>query len=502
MVACSGVGSPAAPRPLATAVVTPPSTVVWTDVPGIYAKIEQTQFTDNKATHFPPAYNVNASTLGHTSSVYYELQKYKWFRGIQIPLNWKDIETSEGSFSFTYLNQIFDMVESISAKTGITKRIILAPVGKAFSVEDGPKILPADMTTAGHMGAAYSNSTSGPLYIIDKVQNTVSPHHVFIDMPRYDYLFGYDSDYNQPNVSSYGYHFNWMHFRDGLTGNSPRNAEDIYILYTRFKAFLTAVHNEFKNRSALAGYIMLEPPPLKAVTTSENNDYNLMFDGRLAFLKWFRGLVTNHMVVEAPNHNNTWMTQMTGANAADGCIVNRLGFTGPNMHTGQNLQGLYNARKNLAGQIPMIVQCQPQDMKSMSGNVTKANTATSPAPNDYWRWDKFAPDYGGATVASGNVAIGDPNTYLEAALDPDTGLAISNDDPITDGEWVIIRTLYLKGNMLSYQRNTANDNPFGWNDLIDYIENKSILTSANTGGSIKDDPAGGLITTQPTWVVK
>ncbi len=210
------------------------------------------------------------------------------------------------------------------------------------------------------------------------------------------------------------------------------------------------------------------------------------FAGRLAWMKWLRGLVTGHMLIEACNHDNKYVTAMTAAGAANGCVANRLGYTGPNMHTGTNLHGLYAAQANLAGIVPNVVQCQPQDMKDKKGFVSLPGTTSNPNPNDYYGWTEFPPAYGQPDVKfeQQNPIVADP----------------------ANGNWVIIRAQWLLGNFLVYQRNITDANPFDWNEFVNYMENETTLQSPNLTGTpeqrkIKNDPAGGMIIARPTYIV-
>jgi hypothetical protein len=58
---------------------------------------------------------------------------------------------------------------------------------------------------------------------------------------------------------------------------------------------------------------------------------------------------------------------MTDADVVDGLIANRLAFSTPNLNTGSNLN-LGNILPVLAGKIPIIMQVQGLDMRTMSGN--------------------------------------------------------------------------------------------------------------------------------------
>lgn len=481
----SSIFSKAKPKPPIPAPDPPdPMTVVWEGTQGIYAKIEQAQLdsygtgntNSSPRVHFPTNYLTDFGNNNFPGSVYYELLHYKWMRGIQIDLEWGNVELTPGNFTWTKYDKIFEIVNALGTKglNGQEKKILFLITWKTFDIADAVRVLPVDLQ--GNQGTAYSNSSTGPLY---KINPDLS--HTFVDFPRYDYLWGFKSSSQQPGNDGFGYHYRFADFRASATGNDF-NGDPIATFPNRFKAFLTATYNRYKDNPAFAGFLTIEPSPLTPAIPALN-EYNETnhFNGRLELLQWMRDTFTKHMMVEAPNHNNKWMTRMTGDTATEGCVAKHLGFTGPNMHTGTNLEGLYNARKNIKGVCPYIVQCQPQDMKSMSGNIAT-----------YWRFDTDPPDFGG--IATAGPTQGQPNTVL-------TSDGISNNDPITNGDWVILRSRYLGGNILSYQRNIAATatNPFDWDDFVNYMQTTTTLVF--NGNLITNDPYGGMIPTQPTFVV-
>lgn len=460
-----------------------PLDVVWEGTQGIYAKIEQNQFDSYQAggsltsspinRHLPEDYLTRFGNNNFPKSVYYELLHYKWLRGIQIDLDWGLIETNASTRNWDRYDKVFEIVNGIGTKglNGQNKKILFLITWKTFDRADATRCQAVDLQS--HVGTPYSTAAAGPLTI------GTAPNEVNIDMIRYDHLWGYASTTHQPGNEGYGYHFRFADFRAAATGNDF-NGDPIATFANRYKAFLTAVYARYKDNPAFAGFLTIEPSPLTPCrpTLNEYNETN-HFNGRLELLQWMRNTFTKHMMVEAPNHNNAWMTRMTGDNATEGCVAKHLGFTGPNMHTGTNLQGLYNARKNIKGVCPYIVQCQPQDMKSMSGNIST-----------YWRFDTDPPDFGG--IATAGPTQGQPNTSL-------TATPTLNDDPITTGDWVILRSRYLGGNILSYQRNIGGGNPFDWNRFVQYMQTETTLVL--NGVLITNDEYGGMIPTKPTFVV-
>lgn len=472
-----------------------PETFDWDNIPGIYAKIDKDQLDSHGAnsTHFPSSY-ISGYTVGRfPNSVYHELLTYKWMRGIQIDLFWGDIETSQGVYDWTVYDKIFEIIGALPSKgiNGANKKILLLLSStKTFSIADATRILPGYMLTTG---AAYSNSLTGPLYI-GTAQNPT-----YIDMPRYDHLWGFDSISNQNTTSGFGYHLRTGDYRSGLTGTN-RNGGPIGWLKEREYAFLQACYDRYKDSPCLGGFISVEPSPLEypvdqtgTFNGGRGNEVEYIeanhFDGRVQRLKDLKQIFTNHILIEAGTHNTAYQDKMTVPDTnlnADCCITNKLGFTGPNFHLGVNLLGMHNARRYMYDKVAIVAQCQGQDLTSIQGVTI----------NNYWRWDFDPPDYGGTTAAGVNQ--GHPTTKISGAPFP------NNDHMGLHGaEWVIRRCWYFRANILSFQRITipTGTRPWVWPQFVSDIENSLTLPSPNTGGSIKDDPSGGLRITKPSSVV-
>lgn len=496
-------------KPFPPVVIPDPETVVWDDVPGIYLKIGIDQL--DSSTHFPTNYLTNFGNNSFPSSVYYDLLHYKWLRGIQIDLLWGDIDNGDANpdnWNWTKYDKIFEIVEGLAAKglNGADKKImLLLSATKVFEIADATRILPSYLLSTG---TAYSNSTTGPLFITTPASGGNPAFDTFIDMPRYDHLWGFDSLSNQNTTSGFGYHLRTGDYRNGLTGvnrnnNGGATAEEKDIGYLKSKeyAFVQAVYNRYKDRPALAGFISIEPSPLEEPcdTTStfdggRGNEVEYIeanhFDGRIQRLKDLRQIITNHMLVECCTHNTPYQTKMTVPVTnlnADCCITNGFGFTAPNFHLGVNTVGLHNARRYMHGEIPIVVQCQGQDMTSIKG-VTVPN---------YWQWDYDPPDYGGNATAGVNQ--GHPTTKISAAPLPNNAHLGTNGG----GEWVIRRSWYFRANILVFQRITVptTTRPWCWPDFVTYMQTTTALTNPLSGTLITNDPYGGMIYTQPTRVV-
>lgn len=468
-----------------------PETFDWDTIPGWYAKIDKAQLDSNGVgqtdstprVHFPSNYLSDYGANNFPGSVYYELLHYKWFRGIQVDLFWGDIDNGDpnpANWNWTVYDNMFNTVEALGSKglNGSNKKILLLISNtKTFSIADGTRILPSDLRTTG---TAYSNSATGPLYIIDPNANPVAPHHVFIDMPRYDLLWGFDSNSNQPVTSGFGYHHRAADYRLGLSGTN-RNGDPIYTLRDREYAFIAAVYNRYKTYACFAGFTSVEPTPFGSADVIDLSEYNFnhIIAGRVQRLKDIRAMCPTCLVIEAGTHDDAYQIRMTaaaGTAGADGCIVNNLGFTGPNFHRGQNLKGIHNARLNLDNEVCIAIQCQGQDMRSMSGNIPK-----------YWVWNATPPNYGGASN-------GNPTTLVNAP--PHLG-------PITDLQWAYDRAMYFKANLFIVQKIMTNaaDTPWDWDTLVSEMNSTSITSTNPIGGLIKNDPAGGMAITRPNHLV-
>lgn len=452
----------------------------WDDIVGIYAKIEQGQF-DNPSVHMPlnypsffydplnPATNyVDADTNPfkkpaiNQNSIYWELDHYLWLKGLQVDLDF-GIESAPGVRDWSRYDNIFRTVERLRLVKGQNKKVFILIPCKTFDVADGLRQLPADMRSRG----------------VDYEAG----------FPRYDYLMGYVSTSTQDGADPWGYHFRFADWRDNATG-LDKAGRPIHFFRERYLDFFQAFYDRYKNSPALAGFLTIEPSPVTRTgfpsSAYDQSDYNRNnhFAGRLQFLQELKKIVTNHVLIEAGNHDHTWEQAMFGPGAnAGGAITLGIGATGPNIHLGANLDGIYDAMENLAGIVPIMAQYQPQDAKSLSGGIR-----ISGVNNDYYAWTP--------------TPNSDPPFNCDAS-NPYGPLTEGPTGPVTYPGHPIIRSQWLMANFLSYQRNISSGYPVDWAAFCDWMENSCDIISPNIPGGatlIWDDPSGGLNKAIPLYL--
>lgn len=439
------------------------STVEWTNVPGIYIKIGTSQNASTSLFPFP--YDSNAAST--SSSVYGQLDRLTWLRGIQQEANWGEIDNDDpnpNNWNWTELDRKFRTIKALPRSTGQNKKIILLLTPKAFSNADVPKIIPPSLRTG--------TGTYGPV------------------LPRYDHLIGMTGSGQDV------YHLLFKNFRNGLTGNDAAGTP-IYTLRDRYRAFITALYNRYGPNGAddvkgvLAGFNTVEPIPLTPQDAAEWNATirDQHFEGRCRWLQWMKGVFTNHFLCEGSNFDNEWIASMltTGPNDLNN-IGNKIGFSSPNYHLGGNLTSIYTAADSLAGIVPVIQQMQGFDMDSKTGFRVNVN---STPPHNVYNWTPVRPGHG-----SPRTLITNPNVS--------GGVIVTTDPP--DLPWAIERAIYLKSNIFIIQRDTATVGQNGsarynWNLIVADMAANTTILSDNTGGLIQNDPYGGMIPTQPTYVV-
>lgn len=457
--------------------VTPPVGNAY--YPGIYTKVMPFMIGNN--TYFPTGnYNNNDST-----SVWGQLANAAWFRGLLWPVGWGSCETSSGVYDYTELQRVMDMVGDPSYAGNIyTVSGKASAQNKKVLILLDTKTFDSDAATVDHLIPGYLQAT-GTAY--------------GNGMVRYHRLLPFETVNAQTGASVQGYHLRWQDFRSNLSGND-RAGQPIYTMRTAFMNFLTDLHNTFKDHPAFAGIVMTEPIPVASnitnVTGTTGGEYNRdqFFDGRLQWLKDLKNIFTAHPIIEMPTFDNSYMQDMTNENAPDGCIVNSLGIGGPNFHNGTNLQSIINAKDFAADKVIICNQIQGLDQDSKTGYFTRSNTASNPAPNDVFNFPS-AP----------NTVIENPNFNASNQL-------ISQDVP--DFDFMLDKAIWLKTNILIYQYDIGNQtsrattggvrgNRYNWVDFsADMNGTKGTnYISPNTGGPIKNDPNGGMVTTLPQfWV--
>lgn len=458
---------------------TPPPPPAVKFYPGIYTKAMAFMMNN---TYFPATF-----TDADTTSVYGQLNRNTWFRGVLWPVDWGAIETSQGVYDWTGLDNICDVVGDPASPKNIYN------ISGRASAQNKKVLFLVNTKVFASTAAAVDDLIPGYL----QATGTAYPN----GMTRYSRLIGYESIQPQTGHLTTGYHLRWQYFRNGLTGNDAAGS-DIYTLRDRFQAFLSALNNRYKDHPAFAGIVMTEPIPvgvddildIKYGVAGPDFNRDQFFAGRLQWLKNIKQIFLTQPVIEMPTFDNTYMQDMTNNGAVDGCVSNRIGIGGPNFHNGTNLQSIINARDFAANKVVICNQCQGLDMDTKTGYYTRPNTTGNPAPNDVWNFPTS------------------PNTKLENPNFNAAGQLITQDPP--DFDFIVSKAIHLKTNIFIYQYDVNNQssrptiggtygNRYNWNDFTADMNGAkgTAYISPNTGGPIKNDPAGGMVTTVPQFFV-
>lgn len=428
----------------------PAPTYLW--APGQYAKLESNQTNwDMIATHnhMPNPYLPDSTLARHVDSVFGELDRKKWMRGILMDLDWGKIETSDGVYDWTFVDFVMDTIRTLPKTTGQDKKVIfLIDTHSAANLDIGTLLPTYLKTQPATNGGYYKNTTSFP-------PANVNPS---VNAKKYDHIWCYEA--GNPSVPGtpiepQGYHFNFFKFADAAGTNTFK---------TKFYAFLAAIATRYNNDEVLAGVMVTESAiasPFVAYEAGNSRDAN--YAGRLAWLKYLKTIFTTRPVMEAVSFDRPYYRSMTDAGVTDGLIANRLSFTTANYHTGTNLN-LGNILPVLSGKVPIIMQAQGLDMRSMSGNRPQ-----------YYNWPT------------------NPTQLL-------SGDGINYNDPPT-AQWLFDRARYFKSNLFIIQRNydtSTNPNQQNWPKWKTFMD--GAVASPN-GGLLKDDQYGGMNPTEPLIVV-
>ena len=458
-----------------------PTQAAW-DVAGMWSKIEDYQHQNivdytrtgtasliqtNTYKWFPVTYANNPTSPTNQESVFGQLARWIWYRGIQYTARWGKIERlpSEGGTRWDELDFVINTVRDLYAITGLdtakNKKVIFLIPFKTFSYSLIDDLLAKDLQTTG---TAYTNGTV-----------------------RYDHTMAFSAGYTKPIT---GYVLKLQNFRDGLTGNDP-NGDPIYTLRDRYYAFIQAIYNRYKDNPAFGGICTTEPTPDSSADYLDGSEYNKnnYMDGRFKLIIKFKEVFTKHLVAEAISlHNNQWSANIPKI-GTQVLKDNRVAFINPNYHTGMNLDAIYGAADTLANVVTIINSCQGLDQDSKTGFYKKGGTGN---PVDVYDFDENdAPTYG-------RPRTGIQNPNYDAA-----GTLISFDPP--NLKWVIHRAIYLKTNILMYQHNYADSGfqgapRYNWKDFYTAMNNNTTLLSPNTGGLIQDDPLCGMVGTRPQYI--
>ncbi len=413
------------------------TTVAWD--PGQVSKVEQYQYNEamvaNHA-HMPNPYQPN--NAAHADTVFGELDRLQWLRGIQISAEWGKIEKTPGVFTWTFLDFIFDTVRGLTRATGQNKKVfLLLDIMHPASLGIPADNLPADLLTQPSANGGYYK---------DPVAFPPAQTNPIVNARKFDHCWCYEAP--DPSVGGAtmprGYNFNCFKFTAAAGTN---------VLKTRFYAFLEALAAKYGNDPVCGGFIVTEAAINQVfVGYAAGNSRDNHYAGRVEILKYFKSLVPNRWVAECVNFDPQYYTDMTSAGAVDGLVANKLGFTTPNIHTGINLR-LGNINPVLDGKVPIVMQVQPLDMRTMSGN------------RDYYNWP----------TAPAQVLQSDGTNY---------------NDPPTN-QWMMNRIQYFNSNYVVFQRNYGTEEP----NRISWPKWKIFMN----GSIYANDPTGGMNTTKPQF---
>lgn len=464
-----------------------PDQTAW-DVAGIWTKIEDAQHQtivdysktgkaalDQTHNWFPVNYADNPNSATNLDSVFGQLSRWIWYKGIQYTVKWgsvEDLNRASGRFRWDEIDYVMNTIRDLYAITGLdsakNKKVIFLLSYKAFSTSAIDDILPVDLqTTSG----TYSNG-----------------------MIKYDRAMGFNSGFAGRVVN--GYALRLQDFKDGLTG-LDRNNDPIYTLRDRYYEFVTELYNRYKDHPVFGGICNTEPTPSDVSAFyggSAEYNKNAYFDGRLKLLQKLKTVFTRHLVADAIDlHNDNWSSAVPKL-GTEVLAENRLAFINPNFYTGLNLDSIYAAADTLAGVVPILNSCQGLDMDSKSGFFLKGNFNSSPNPVDIYDFKPTPPNYGNP-----RTGIQNPNVHWNSS---NQKIVDSYDPP--DANWVIQRARYLKTNILMYQHNYATNGNMGSTTRYNW---KNFYTAINTGniaspngGLVKNDPLGGMVGDRPLYV--
>lgn len=441
----------------------PVSTLNW--YPGQLFRLEGWQHNYSllaKHDHTPFPYLPDS----HTDTVWGNLDNNLWLRGIVLDMDWGRIETAPGVWDWRFYDKCFEIVRNLKKTTGKDKKIWLLINLRHIKLTEVETFLPADLLTMpANVNVANVDNKGNKSYHKDTnaYPMTADPLE---NAPKYDHMWCFAGTVNGQVGDRFAKGYNWSTYQ---FRNSETNT-----LKTRFYAFLDALADKYGDDDVLGGFIATESAigvPLSTIvgsttTTWEGeNNRDTNYQGRLDLMKHIKSIFPNKVVSECGNHDAKYSQQLTAAGATNGLIAHKLAFSTANMHTGTNLN-LGNIRSVMAGQVPVVMQAQPLDIYSMTGN-RETWFQWTPTPSD---------GYGSPDTTTGTG-------YTKTIYD----------DPPT-AEWLWERFRYFKANFFIYQRNTGtggtanNASGIHWKDWIVFM---------NAAASRRDDPYGGCISTKP-----
>lgn len=416
------------------------ATIAWD--PGQYAKIEQYQYNEAMVTnhaHMPNPYQPN--NAAHADTIWGELDRLQWKKGILVSPQWGKIESTPNVFDWAFIDFVLSTVRGLTRTTGQNKKVLLLidlmhPAGLGAPSDSIPSDL---LTQPSANGGYYKDPVTFP-------PSQTSPP---VNAKKYNNCWCYEGkDPTVPGApfAPRGYNFNCYKFTAAAGTNT---------LKTRFYAFLTALAARYGDDPVFAGIVFTEAAIGSPFVAYEaGNSRNAHYEGRLNICKFMKSLLPNRLVAECVNFDNQYYLDMTGAGVTDGLIANKLAFTTANIHAGAGLK-LGNIRPVLSGNIPIVMQVQPHDMRTMSGNE-----------NSYYNWPTA------------------PNQLLQ-------GDGINYNDAPTN-QWMLDRAKYYNSNYVIIQRNYGTEEPA----RINWTKWKTFMN----GSIYANDPLGGMNGTKPLFI--
>ena len=208
--------------------------------PGIYTKIMDFMLDSNTLLPTSPFVDTD------TTSVWGQLNRNMWMKGIMWTVGWGEIEKSTGD-DWSTLDYVMDKVGNPDSPINIynisgrasaqNKKVLILLDVKSFN---------ADAATVDAMLPESLQATNGTYTN---------------GMTRYHRLIAFEQTQQQTGAVTQGYHIDWQDFRKDLSGNDSAG-QPIYTLRNAFQAFLTRLNNRYKNHPAFAGVVLTEPIPV------------------------------------------------------------------------------------------------------------------------------------------------------------------------------------------------------------------------------------------------
>lgn len=428
---------------------------------GQYARLEpgQHNFTlSSTHVHLPYPYQPTSTATLQANSFWRELETYNWLEGAVLELSWGNIEKTEGVYTLDFYDAFFNTIRAFKKP----KRVMFLLNMRHLNAPDLGDFIPAYLQTMPGTNVVngisyYKNTTTYPTSGVTPIQNARKYDHAWACAGRYDDALG--------TQTFKGYNFNMHMFRAAAGTNT---------LKTKFYAFLEALAAKYADEPLFAGFVGTESATGEILTTINGsvttkfeggNEIRPTYEGRLEIVKKIKSLFPNKIMAECVNFDRTYYDDLTGKGATQGKLIkNRLGFSTANLHIGSNLL-LDNINANMKGNVPVVMQVQPLDQRTMTGN--------QPSWKD---WQPTPPDYGNpSTTKTGYTTINASAAW---------------DDPPTPA-WLWERIKYFNSNMVIYQRNKSAS-PAGvtwctWPVWVAFMND----------AARKDLPYGGMIGTKP-----